>query len=179
MPANIKAGDVMRKSVVTVNPQSTVDAVVDAMVDLDIGSVIVAEKHKPVGIITDSNLLERVFSKHKDPRKLQAEEVMSHPIRTVEPDTDIEEVTRIMRDLGVKRLPVTSNNKLVGIITETDIIAVSPALFELARELTEIRIGYTGKRSGTYTGICERCGEYSEDLNSVESMLVCPECRGA
>ncbi len=179
MPANIRAGDVMRKSVVTVSPGDTVDKVVDAMVDLDIGSVIVSERHKPIGIITDSNLLERVFSKHKDPRKMLAEEAMSHPIRTIEPDTDLEEVTRIMRDLGVKRLPVASDGRLVGIVTETDIIAVSPALFELARELTELRLGYTGKRSGTYTGVCERCGEYSEDLRSVEDMLVCPECRGA
>ena len=122
MPANIKVGDVMRKSVVTVNPNDTVDKVVDAMVDLDIGSVIVAERQKPVGIITDSNLLERVYSKHKDPRKLTAEEVMSHPLRTVDPETDIEEATQIMRDLEVKRLPVTTGSKLVGIVTSTDVI---------------------------------------------------------
>jgi len=176
MAIGIKVADTMRKGVITVSPEDTCDKALKYMVNLDIGSVIVAEKHKPIGILTDSNLLERIFAPKKDPEAVKVKEVMSHPIRTIEPNIDLEDTMKIMRDLGVKRLPVVKNKKIVGIITETDLIAISPALFEIVAEAAEMRSAYASKGE-EYSGICEKCGNYSENLSLAKSILVCQDCK--
>jgi len=177
MPVGIKVSDAMRRSVVTVNPEDTVDKALKAMVELDIGCVIVSDKEKPIGIITDSNLLERVFSKGRDPAKVKAREVMSHPLRYVSPDKDIEEAAALMRDLRLKRLPVVEKGRLVGLITETELINISPALFEIAAENIKLRSSFPSSSPHSVSGICDSCGNYSEDLRLVDGILVCPDCR--
>ncbi|MCD6523006.1 MAG: CBS domain-containing protein [Candidatus Diapherotrites archaeon] len=178
MAVGVPVSDAMRKGVITVSPDDTCDKALRYMVDLDIGSVIVAEKKKPIGILTDSNLLERVFAKEKDPKKVKVKEVMSHPIRTITPDTDVEEAMRIMRDLSIKRLPVVDDGKIVGIITETDLITLSPALFEIVSERAKMRSEYSTQPEKRFSGICEGCGEYSESLRLVNGVLLCEECAG-
>ncbi len=145
MKTGIKVSDVMKKKVVAVSPADRCEKALSYMVELDIGSVVVVEGKKPVGILTDSNLLERVFYAGRDPKKARIAEVMTHPIRTIPPTTDVGEASRIMRDLGVKRLPVVHKGKLVGIITESDIISISPALFEMIAEAVEMRCGIPEK----------------------------------
>lgn len=145
MKTGIKVSDVMKKRVVTVRPGDSCDKALRYMVDLGIGSVVVSENKKPLGIVTDSNLLERVFYLGKDPRKITIEAVMSHPLRTITPNTDVGKASTIMRDLGIKRLPVVHNGKLAGIITESDIISISPALFEIIAEAVEMRCGLPEK----------------------------------
>lgn len=177
MDTGVKVADIMRKSVVTVKPTDNCDKALKYMVELDIGSVIVAEDKKPVGILTDSNLLERVFYDEKDPKTIKIKDVMSHPLRTIEAETDLAEVTKIMRDAGVKRLPVVHNGKLSGIVTETDIMTVSPALYELIAEAVEMRCGLSEKEIKKISGVCEICSSFSEELTNVQGVLKCPECK--
>ena len=177
MNTGVKIADVMRKSVVTVKPEDSCEKALKYMVELDIGCVVVAEDHTATGILTDSNLLERVFYDNKDPKGVTIKSVMSHPIRTVTPDDDLAEASRIMRDLGIKRLPVVNNKKLVGIVTETDIIAVSPALFEIVSEAVEMRCGLPEKEVRKISGVCETCNAFSEELVNMQGVLKCPECR--
>lgn len=177
MKTGVKTSDLMRRSVITVNPADTAEKALKYMVELDIGSVIVVESRKPIGIVTDSNLLERVFYKNKDPRKTKIKDIMSHPIRTIEADSDLSEASRIMRDLRIKRLPVVANGKMLGIITETDIIAASPALFDIIAEAVKMRCGLPETKLSGISGMCEICGNYSEELDNVQGILKCPECR--
>ena len=177
MNTGVKVSDIMRKSVVTVKPEDTAEKALKHMVDLDIGSVVVADGGEAVGILTDSNLLERVFYNCADAKKKLVKDVMSHPLRTVSPATDVGEASRIMRDLGIKRLPVVDGKRLVGIVTETDIIAVSPALFEIIAEAVEMRCGLPEKGEARVSGVCEMCSSFSEDLLNVQGVLKCPECR--
>lgn len=177
MAVGINVADTMRKSVVTIHPEDTVDKALRAMVDLDIGCVIVSDKAKPLGIITDSNLLERVFYKKKDPSKIKAKDVMSHPLKYIDPGADIEEAAGLMRDLKMKRLPVVKNNKLVGLLTETELINISPAVYEIIQENIELRASLPESHSSRVTGICDSCGNYSENLKLSEGMLICASCR--
>ena len=177
MDTGVKISDIMRKSVVTVSPGDTTEKALKYMVELDIGSVIVAEGNTAIGILTDSNLLERVFYDCGDAKKKLVKDVMSHPLRTVSPGMDVGEASRIMRDLKIKRLPVVDGKKLVGIVTETDIIAVSPALFEIIAEAVELRCGLPEKEATKISGVCETCSSFSEELSNVQGVLKCPECR--
>ncbi|MCD4740724.1 CBS domain-containing protein [archaeon] len=176
MAVGIKVSDTMRKSVVTIHPEDTVAKALKAMVDLDIGCVLVSDKEKPVGIITDSNLLERVFSKNKDPSAVKAKDVMSHPLKSIDPDSDIEEAAALMRDLRMKRLPVVKGDRLVGLITETELISISPAVYELIKENIEARASLPNFHEAPVSGICDSCGNYSENLQLIEGMLMCRSC---
>lgn len=176
MAVGIKVADAMRKSVVTIHPEDTVDKALNAMVNLDIGCVVVSDKTTPIGIITDSNLLERVFHKKKDPSKVKAKDVMSHPLKSIDPSTDIEEAAQLMRDLRMKRLPVVKDNRLVGLVTETELINISPAVYDLIKENIESRACFSNSYESHVTGICDSCGNYSESLKLVEGMLICPSC---
>jgi CBS domain-containing protein len=177
MPVEIKVADAMRKSVVTIHPDDTVDKALRAMVDLDIGCVIVSDKANPLGVITDSNLLERVFYQKRDPSKVKAKDIMSHPLKSIGPDADLEEAAKLMRDLRMKRLPVVKNNKLIGIITETELINISPALFAIIAEHIELRSGLPDTHETPVSGICDSCANYSENLQLIEGMLLCKTCR--
>ena len=177
MPTTVHISDVMKKGVITVNPSDTCDKVLKYMVNLDIGSVIVVEKNKPIGIITDSNLLERVFYKKKNPAKTRARTVMSHPIRSISPNQDVEDALKLMRDLDIKRLPVTHKGKLVGVLSERDIMVITPAILEIITEREAMRFSKAAAKS-SYTGVCESCGEASEDLKMQAGVLLCLECRG-
>jgi CBS domain-containing protein len=176
MATGIKVADTMRRSVVTIKPSDTADKALRYMVDLDIGSVIVAKRHEPIGIVTDSNLLERVFHKGLDPKKVKAKEIMTHPIRVVKPDDDIEFVAKAMRDLDVKRMPVVKDGKLVGLVSEREIIKISPAIYEIMSEKAELR-GFRAESSEVVSGICESCGNYSENLSHQDGILLCEDCR--
>jgi len=177
MRTGVTVADVMRKSVVTVKPSDSAEKALKYMVELDIGSVIVIEGKKAVGIVTDSNLLERVFYKEKDPRKVKIKSIMSHPLRTIGPLLDLGEASRIMRDLRIKRLPVEEKGRLVGIVTETDIIAASPALFDLIAESVEMRCGLPEKGMKMISGVCETCGTFAEDLTLKNGKLQCEMCK--
>ncbi len=176
MAIGITVKEDMTESVSTVKPKDAAERVLKKIVDLDIGAVIVVKDQKPIGIITSTDLLKKVFYRGKNPEEVKVEDIMTHPIRTIDANTDIKEATEIMRDLGIKRLPVTENEKLVGIISETDLIAIDPAVHEIIAEKAKTK-RFTPPKQESFTGICEECGSYSENLITKEGRLVCPECR--
>ena len=98
-----------------------------------ISSVIVEEFGRPVGVITERDIVQFAETR-QDPTVVRAREIMSQSLTTVEEDTTVEEAVRIMVDSGVRRVPVLRGEQLVGIVTSTDILrAVAKGM--LAREV--------------------------------------------
>jgi CBS domain-containing protein len=88
-----------------------------------VGSIIIMDQNnKPVGIITERDIVRRGVSDSKDPKTTKATEIMSNPLITVEKDTYLYEAAKKMVKNKIRRLPVVENNTLVGIVTVTDII---------------------------------------------------------
>jgi CBS domain-containing protein len=101
-------------------------------------------------------------------------EIMHSKLRTIGPNEMIEKVAEILRDEGIKRLPVVNDKgKLIGIIGETDIVRISPGLYEIIREKTELE---NFGASEFVSGNCEICGNYSETLKKSGGKLACEEC---
>jgi len=173
----VRVGDVMRKGVITLPQDATAADAAKSLKDNIIGSVIVVHKQEPVGILTERDLVFKVMAEGKDPKKVKLKQVMSSPLKAVGPEVEMEEAAKIMRDERVKRLPVISNKgKLIGILSETDIVRVSPALFDIIRERAEIeRFG----KAETFTGLCESCFNYSEVLKRIDGKLICEDCEEA
>jgi len=113
--------DIMKKAV-TVKKDASLKEAVKLMVDKGLGCLIVVDGDKIEGILTERDALKQI-SKDVDNLKKPARDFMTTDIITVDAKNDLEFAADIMTDRKIKKLPVTENGKLVGIITSTDLIA--------------------------------------------------------
>jgi len=127
--------DVMSKDVKVVRPDTSVKEVVATMNKFDIGSIIVVQGDRPVGIITERDVLRRLVEPCLAPETLMARQLMTSPVLTISETASIEEAARLMAKKRVKKLPVMNNQKLVGIVTFTDIVAKVPTMLSILEEL--------------------------------------------
>ncbi len=138
----LTARDVMTSPVVTASPDTRVDEIVRLMLENNIGSVvIVGSKKEVLGIITEKDLIAKVLGKRRDQRNTLAKEIMSTPVITVEPDTPVSEVVKLMQSKAIGHIPVVENGRLTGIIAEGDVILFAPEFLEIARIRREAKRG--------------------------------------
>ena len=114
--------DVMVKNVITVNPKTTARKAAERMKQHEIGCLVVVKKTKPVGIVTERDMLNRVLIELRNPEKTKVEEIMSKPLIVVQPHMDIKDAARIMLKRRIKKLPVVENGCLAGLATLTDLV---------------------------------------------------------
>ena len=127
--------DVMSKDVKVVRPDSTVKEVVTTMNKFDIGSIVVVQGDRPIGIITERDILRRVVEPCLAPETLTARQVMTSPVLTISEIASIDEAAELMTKKKVKKLLVISEQKLVGIVTLTDIVTQVPTMLSILKEL--------------------------------------------
>ncbi|MCS7122002.1 MAG: CBS domain-containing protein [Archaeoglobaceae archaeon] len=116
----MKIGDAMVKNVVFVDYSTKILEVCKIMGEKRIGSVIVLRSGKPYGIFTERDLLSKVFLEGK--LEEEVGKYASSPLVVVSPDYDVREAVKIMRDLKIRRLVVSEGDKIVGILTASDIV---------------------------------------------------------
>jgi len=127
--------DIMSKDVKVVRPDSSVKEVVATMNKFDIGSILVVQGKRPVGIITERDILRRVVQPCLAPETLTARQVMTSPLLTINETASIDEAAKLMAKEKVKKLPVMDKQKLVGIVTLTDIVTKVPTMLSILEEL--------------------------------------------
>lgn len=136
---SMKIRDLMIREVITVESDYTVKHAVDIMNRCGIGCVVVLDKERVVGILTERDVLKRVVAVTKDPEKTFVREIMSRPVIVVGPDTVLEDAIRLMFKYKIKKLPVMEpyqgKEELVGLVTLTDIARIEPKLIEKLRDL--------------------------------------------
>ncbi len=130
--------DIMTKNIKTVKPDDTVHAAVLKMNKFDIGSVIVVNSGRPIGIITETNVMRRIVEPRMDPATVWTKDIMSSPLTTIDENAAIEEAAKIMADKRINRLPVMKDNKLVGLISSSDIVKASPMQLGILDELLKV-----------------------------------------
>ena len=135
MEGTILVSEIMSENVRTVRPNSTVTEIVRKMNKFEIGSVVVVEGEKPVGIVTERDILRRVLEVTLGSEVLKAKEIMSAPLITVSDQSTVDEAARIMVDKRIKKMPVVHEGKLVGIVTSTDVMRCEPRLVELLSDI--------------------------------------------
>lgn len=116
--------NVMAKPVITVDAGSPIYEVAKIMSEKGIGSVVVAEKGKHIGIVTERDIIQRVVAKGLDASKVSAKDIMSKALITVNGNTPIINAIRIMEKNKVRRLLVVERGRLVGIVTQRDLLRV-------------------------------------------------------
>lgn len=114
--------EIMTPSIISVEGSSTVSEAAKVMVEREVGSVIVTEGNRPVGILTERDILKRVVVRGLDPLKTKVREVMSSPLVTVSTDAYIVDAGRMMAEKNIRRLLVVEGDRPVGIITQKDVL---------------------------------------------------------
>ncbi len=128
----------MAKNIKTVKPDDSVHLAVQKMNKFDIGSVIVVSSGRPVGIITETNVLRRVVESRMDPATVWAKDIMTSPLITIESNAAVEEAAKVMADRKINRIPVIDGSKLVGLISSTDIVKANPTQLGILDELLRV-----------------------------------------
>ena len=169
--------EAMKTNIVKVEPTITVLEAAILMKKRRIGNVIVVEKKRPIGILTESDILKKVVAEGKHAKDVLVKEVMSTPIIVIDPYVTLDEAVKTMGKCNVRRLPVIENNELIGIITQKDISRMSPILHEISREWYDITVRdelYFEKQ--IFSGKCEDCGMLSSSLKNIDGRLLCEDC---
>jgi CBS domain-containing protein len=182
----VSVAEVMNKAVIIMDINSDIPAIASEMVSRDAGSVIVTENNKAMGIITERDFVKSIVTEDKRPSEIKASEILSTPLITVEPETSIVKASEIMLKANVKRLPVLENGRIIGVISNTDILMVTPGLSTILKELIDMNreallsvpsIEEVSETEDFQTGICESCNVFSYDLRFVDGRYLCGNCR--
>jgi CBS domain-containing protein len=130
--------DIMAKNIKTVKPDDSVHAAVQKMNKFGIGSVIVISSGRPIGIITETNVMMRIVGPRMDPATVWVKDIMTSPLVTIDQTAAVEEAAKIMADKNISRLPVTNGKKLVGLISSSDIVKANPTQLGILDEMLRI-----------------------------------------
>jgi CBS domain-containing protein len=112
----------MTRGVLTIERDATVLEAAKSMTELKIGSLIVTEEDRPVGIITERDILSKVVADERHPMTLKVSEVMSSPLITVKADQQVTEGLRTMAEKGIKHLIVMDEGELVGMFSLANLV---------------------------------------------------------
>jgi CBS domain-containing protein len=127
----------MVEGVITIDADAPVMKAVKIMNENEIGCLIVIRRGKAVGIVTERDLLKRVIGKSKNPKTTKVREIMTKPLIAGHPDMDLEEATKLMFKMKIKKLPVVeSEGDLRGLITLTDVARFQPQMIRILKKLS-------------------------------------------
>ena len=175
--------DVMSSPVLTTGEDAPSNKVARLMDENKVGAVVVTNKEgKPLGIITEKDLVIRVLSKNLTPDAVKAKDIMTSPLVTIEPEATISEAARKMSSIDIRRLGVLYKGNLVGLISSKDILSVMPELIEIIQERNRIEGAGRSEEAeeaeeAPLSGYCDRCGVYSDNLKDVNGQNLCEDCR--
>ena len=156
MNSKVCVRDVMNSPVITISPDAKADAI--------------AKK-------TDTDLVEKVVAKNAKPDTLSAFKILSSPLKTIDFKEDLPEAARLIRKLTVKRLGVVRDGNLIGLVSLSDVLAVTPELIKIVSEEARIMTGRSRIVRGSIEGYCDSCGNWSESLQAMDRRYLCRECR--
>ena len=135
MGVTVIVRDIMSKDVKVVGADSSVKEVVAAMNKFNIGSIVVVQSERPVGVISERDILRRVVEPSLAPETLTARQVMTSPVFTIRETATVDEAAKLMAKKRVRKLPVMSKEELVGIVTFTDIVNAVLTMISILEEL--------------------------------------------
>ncbi len=176
MKTGIKVIDAMTKNPIAIEKTATIEEAALKMLKNNVGSLIIKENNKLLGIITEKDMIDKVLANNLNAEKTRVNDIMSTQIKTISPQMDLYDAITKMRDEDVRRLPVIENDEVLGLLTEKDVLKIEPSLFDVLVEKFRIREEKT-KLIGRYQeGECESCGNYSS-LYEVNDQLICEVCK--
>jgi CBS domain-containing protein len=131
----VEISAIMTTNLATVGPEYNVADVASVMDARGIGSVIVLEDDRVLGILTERDIL-RVIGGGEDPKNVAAHEALTDDLITIRPDASVDEAAREMVNAKVRHLPVISDEGLIGMVSMRDLVRWS--IRDMSEAVTEL-----------------------------------------
>jgi CBS domain-containing protein len=148
------------KPVLTAPPSETLAGLARLMESHNVGAIVITEERHPVGMVTDRDIALHLGARAASPR-VRAAEVMSRPVQTVSRDAGIFDTTSVMKEAGVRRLPVVDvDGRVVGVVALDDLLRL------LARELSNLTEGIRSEMA--VKGLPAQSAEMSDDWRLIQ-----------
>jgi len=176
----LKAADIMTPHVVVATPNMSMVEAGKIMNKFRIGGLPVVNKNgELISIITERCIMSQIIAANKKPSKLKVKDVMvKGKIITATPGESVESIAKKINTYDKTRIPVVdSAGKLVGLVTNKDVIENSPALTSIIMHQAQMHEAYDQYRSSVSFGRCETCGIVS-DLFFRDHNFKCGGCAG-
>ena len=173
---NVIVREAMKTNPVIVPPDITVQEAAALMRSHKVDSCFVGSE-KPLGIVTERDIVRKVVAENIHPNEITIENIMTTPIVVINPFASLQDAMQMMKRCNVRRLPVIEHNRLIGVITQQDILKITPVLKEISHEwyaISQRDESYYKKQ--VFSGICEDCGTLSSQLRNVDGRLLCEDC---
>ena len=174
----VLVADAMNNSPETISPNASILEASNKMIRMDKGSLIVVDGDALLGIITKTDVIENVLLRNKNPGK-KVSDIMTRRHLSISPNKTISEAAKLMVDYGVRRLPVVEKGKFKGLITQTDLLRIQPAIIDLLVEkFAQEKSTLDVRKLKGVKGVCDVCGEMAY-LNEHSDGMVCENCSDA
>ncbi|MDP2767917.1 MAG: CBS domain-containing protein [Candidatus Methanoperedens sp.] len=180
MEVRMPIKEIMTRDVVTIDIKSDVQHLAQKMLAYDVGSVIITDKKQPVGIVTERDIVRKIVIKNLKPEDISIKELMTTPLITIPATEDVTDTMHKMVKMEIRRLPVVENAKLVGIVTDIDLLAISAEMGSIFSDLIKMhreKVFSMAVPEKISRGICEECGDNVDNLFPVNGKLLCESCR--
>lgn len=184
MDSDVTVREVMNREFLGVSESDTVAESAELMLEDGAESVVVVRGHEPVGIVTERDALAALVDGADD---APVSDAMTDPVPTVSPDLPVGEAADEMSTQGTQRLVVTDGDRLVGVVSEHDLITTSPFATEpgpteametaVAGPADERAMGEPAEQGYEEQSICEACGSFARDLAPFNGQILCGDCR--
>ncbi|MBS3172370.1 CBS domain-containing protein [Candidatus Woesearchaeota archaeon] len=177
MKTGIKVIDAMTTSPVFAKASDSVHSCVQKMIKENVGSLIVADGRKLIGIITEKDLLTKALGNEINIKTARAESVMTKNPVFASPELDLYDAMILMKNEEIRRLPIVRNGNVVGLLTYKDILSIQPDLYEIRIEGFKIRENdRKSKLRGSFEGNCYSCSSYGP-LTKIGRKWLCDSCK--
>jgi CBS domain-containing protein len=181
MDTGVKVGDLMTRNFIHTVPDTNLKECARMMVKKRVGSLIIKEKDKLKGILTEKDIIWALVKKSKkDLKDIKAQDLMKRKVVTIRPVADITDAMSKFKKKKIRRLPVVENGRLIGLLTMKDILKIDPGLFQTIAETVKIKeetekIKRRNIDAPRKSGICEECGDF-DLLYQDDIQWLCDSC---
>lgn len=176
MPENILIKNIMTTPVVTININKNVHDAAKLLTKNRVGTLIITKNKNPVGIITDTDIIKKVVAKAKNPKKIKISEIMATPILFLSPEDNLLKAEKKMKKHNIKTTPIIKDEKLVGIVSLTDVVRATPKMFDLLKFRLNVKQLNPSIEETSTSGICDACENYSGNLQYSNGRWLCEDC---
>lgn len=132
MSADITVRQIMR-TIVSIDSKAKAKDAARLMMEKGIGSLVANREGLPFGIVTERDMMEKIVAQGTDPSKVTVAEIMTVPLATIDASASLIDAARKMVEKQMKRLVVTDHDKIIGIVSQTDLVQQMTDFEKLAK----------------------------------------------
>jgi len=177
MKTGIRVMDAMTSSLISIGAEESILKCTKTMIKEGVGSLVVVDGKKLMGIVTERDMLNKVIAKGLDIKETPVSKIMTKKPIYANPDLDLYDAIVLMRLENIRRLPVVDKGDVVGLLTHRDVLSIQPELYDIVIDSFNIREKERKARlNGMMEGKCYACQTHGP-LTKIGGKWLCDSCK--